>query len=69
VKVEAEIVDAVIASLNVAVTLEAMATPMVPFVGVTAVTVGATGGGGGGVLELPPHPAMTRVAATRHQAE
>jgi hypothetical protein len=40
------IVDEVIASLNVAVTGELIATPVAPNVGVTAVTVGAGGGGG-----------------------
>ena len=34
-------VDGSIASLKVAVTMEAMATPVVPLVGATAVTVGA----------------------------
>jgi len=42
-----EIVDAVIASLNVAVTVDAVVTPVVPFSGVTAVTVG-------GVVSAPP---------------
>jgi hypothetical protein len=71
VNVEVVTVDEVIDSLNAAEIVEPTATLIAPFVGVTEATVG-------GVLfpppppppELePPHPAMTRVEATSHQAE
>jgi hypothetical protein len=74
VKVEPVIVDAFIGSLNVAVTVDVIAMPVLVFVGVTTLT-----DGGEVVLQLlvqvvpppplpPPHPEMTRAAATSHQA-
>jgi len=59
------IVDAFIAVLKVAVTDALVATPVAPFVGVAAVTVGALNGGVF-LPPLPPHPASARTA-TSHQ--
>jgi hypothetical protein len=50
VKVDPVIVDAFIASLNVAVTADVMATLVLAFNGVTAVTVGAGGGAAAAVV-------------------
>jgi hypothetical protein len=72
VKVEALMVDAFSASLNVAITVDPTATPVVLLAGVTAVTDGGVGGGVCvPVLELeppPPHPATRTATLTRHQA-
>jgi hypothetical protein len=62
VKVLDEMLEAVIASLKVAVTVELMATPVAPLVGVTEVTVG----GVGGVDE--PHPAIRNAAENTAEA-
>jgi hypothetical protein len=72
VKVDVVIVDAFIAVLNVAVTVELMATLVVPLAGVAEVTVGAVGGRGGGdppEFPQPLHAARTRDALTSHQPE
>jgi hypothetical protein len=74
VKVDPVIVDEFIASLKVAVTADVMAMPVLVFVGVTAVIVGAVVATQLLVQVIPPpplpppHPAITRVAATSHQA-
>jgi hypothetical protein len=62
VNVKAVSVDDVIASLKVAVTVVLTATPVAPLVGVTELTVGATG-----VVDLlePPQPEMISADARR----
>jgi hypothetical protein len=63
--VEELIEVALIASLNVAVTVVLIATPVAKLAGVTAVTIGATGG----VVEfVPPHPTAKKHANVRKQA-
>jgi hypothetical protein len=60
------------ASLNVAVMVAPIATPVAALMGVTAVTVGGVGGGGVMLPEPeppPPHPAVRTAAVTSHQAK
>jgi hypothetical protein len=69
VKVNALIVDAFIAWLNVAVAVVAMDMPVPPLAGVDAMTVGAVGGAEDAPEPEPPppHPTITQAAVTSHQ--
>jgi hypothetical protein len=62
VKVLDEMLEAVIASLKVAVTVELMATPVAPFAGATEVTVGAVGG-----ADVLPQPARKSAVEANKQ--
>ena len=68
VKVELVSVAEFIASLNVACTVEVIATPVALLAGVTEETVGAVGGGAVTVPPPPPpHPARTTAVDTASQ--